>query len=424
MSNAIRMVLIFLTVCCFQPVVYSQQSGKDVIIEHADSLVGLEINGEQARQLIGNVRFSQGNIVVTCQRAIQYRTSNKVEMEGVVEVRDDSMRMVGSRGVYYANTRTAEAFDRVMLEEKVTTLHAGYGKYFINEKKAYFTTKVIVQDTGAVLTCDELTYFRDQQYLIADGHVTILGDEDNLTTYGNHFENYKAKSYSVMTGNPHVVQIDTSADGKADTLQIFSKTMEMYQDSVPRLIATDSVRIYRSEMSAEAGHAVFFTKQDSIILRRQPFVWYSTGTNDANQVSGDSIFVTLERQKLKKVYIRGRAVAISRADSSYAKRFNQMTGQEIVMHFEESKPVQMEVDRTATSLYYLFDKQKPNGLNKSTGDRIVMTFDEGKIENIKVLSGVQGQYFPEKLVKGKEEQYTLEGFNWKEEDKSKVKSQK
>ena len=34
----------------------------NVVIEHADSLVGLEINGEKARELIGNVRFRQGKV--------------------------------------------------------------------------------------------------------------------------------------------------------------------------------------------------------------------------------------------------------------------------------------------------------------------------------------------------------------------------
>src|SRR5947207_70525 len=105
-------------------IVSARQSDKDVILNHADSLVGMQIDGEEARELIGNVKFTQGSVVVTCDRALQYRKSNKVSLEGVVEVRDDSMRMVGMRGMYYGDTRTAEAFERVQLEDKTTTLQA------------------------------------------------------------------------------------------------------------------------------------------------------------------------------------------------------------------------------------------------------------------------------------------------------------
>ena len=37
---------------------------KTVHLEHADSLIGLVIDGEQARQLVGNVRFTQGTVEV------------------------------------------------------------------------------------------------------------------------------------------------------------------------------------------------------------------------------------------------------------------------------------------------------------------------------------------------------------------------
>ena len=140
------------------PSAYCQQGENLTILEHADSLVGLELHGERARQLIGHVRFRQGKTVVTCDRAIQFLVSNKISMEGVVEVRDDSLRMVSNRGIYYNDTRIAEAFDRVLLEDPATTLRADYGKYFSNEKKAYFKTNVYVEDSSSILTADELTY--------------------------------------------------------------------------------------------------------------------------------------------------------------------------------------------------------------------------------------------------------------------------
>ena len=408
--HCLIMAFLFIIFCSVQ---YAQQK-EDVSLDHADSLVGLEINGEKARQLIGHVRLHQGSTIITCDSAIQYLATQKILMQGVVEIRDDTLRMVGASGIYYPDLRIAEAFDRVLLEEPGTILQAGYGKYFVNEKKAYFKTNVLVEDSTSVLTATELTYFREDQKSIAQGNVKIVNAKNGITIFGDHFENYKKNHYSKVTGKPKLIQIDKNQKEKTDTLEVTAKLLESYQDTLERLIATDSVRIIRGDLAAEAGHCTYFTDLDSIILKRQPFIWYTSGGSDENQVSGESIFIKLEKRKLKTVYVRERAVAISRADSLYINRFNQMSGQEMMLHFANDKIQRVDVNMTATSLYYLFDKGKGNGLNKSTGDQIRMTFIDGKIDKINAISNVEGQYYPEKMVKGKETDFNLSEYNWRE----------
>ncbi len=393
---------------------------KIVVLDHADSLVGREINGEQARELIGNVQFHQGKTVVTCERAVQFLKANRIDLEGTVEVRDDSMRMVGMRGTYDGNQKTAEAFDRVLLEEPGTILHSGYGKYFVSEKRAYFTKDVYVEDTASVLTSNELTYFREEQRSVAVGNVKIVSARNGLTIFGNRFENFRKQKRSVVTGFPMVRQVDTSGGGSHDTLVVTSLRMESYQDTLERLVAIDSVLITRGGLSAQSGISTMYTKLDSITLFRSPFVWYTSEKNDENQVSGDSIFIKLKERKLQTVYVRGRAIAISRADSLFTNRFNQMTGQEITLHFSGNKVQQIDVNMTATSLYYVFDEGKPNGANKISGDHVTILFAEGKMEKIKVVAGVEGQFFPEKMIRRRESSYNLEGFNWRERPKRRV----
>ena len=395
--------------------VIAQRDEKTVILNHADSLVGREINGERARELIGNVWLTQGSIVVRCQRAVQYLTSNKVALEGEVEVLDSTMRMVGNRGMYYGDDRVAEAFERVMVEDGSMTLKARYGKYFIREKKAFFRDQVVVEDSGSVLSADSLEYFRIDQHSIASGNVVIANMSNRMTIFGDHFEDFRQRKYSIMTGHPKVLEVDTVSGGKLDTLVVRSGMMESYRDSLERLVATDSVRIIRNELTAEAGSSILYTKQDSIVLRSKPFVWYTVDRSQENQVSGDSIFIKLFKRRLETVHVCGDADAISRADSQYVKRFNQMTGQEITMRFAENKLRRIDVDRTATSLYYLFDGRTPNGVNRTSGDHVTITFSNGAIDKIKVIAGPEGKYYPERLVKNKEAGFNLPGFQWRED---------
>jgi len=409
------LVLLFLPLLCRTPL--QAQQGNVIELDHADSLVGLIMNGEPARQLIGDVRFHQGNMVVRCRRAIQFRESNKVLLEGEAEFWDGRMRMVTDSGIYYGDTKIAEAFNRVMVEESTTTVKARYGRYFSDEKKAFFKTDVSVEDTASRMTCNELTYYRHELKSIAIGDVKISNLRNGLTITGEHFENYRRQKYSKMTDHAVLMQIDTAGEGAHDTLLVRSKSMEAYQDSIERLVATDSVTITRGGLAAEAGIIVFYTELDSMILRKSPFIWYNTAPSEENQLSGDSIFIKLKNRKLETAWVMGNAFAVSRADSVHAKRFNQLTGQEIVMRFLGNRIRSIDVDRRATSLYYLFEEGKGNGANKATGDHVTILFENGKIESIKVIGGTEGQYFPERLIANKEGDYNLTGFLWRERRK-------
>ena len=76
-----------------------------IVVEHADSLVGRVIDGEQARELIGNVRFSQERVRVTCDRALQFIDRGLVELRGNVVVRDDSITLEAPFGLYHRDGR-------------------------------------------------------------------------------------------------------------------------------------------------------------------------------------------------------------------------------------------------------------------------------------------------------------------------------
>ena len=82
------------------------------------------------------------------------------------------------------------------------------------------------------------------------------------------------------------------------------------------------------------------------------------------------------------------------------------------MYFAEKKVRQIDVEQTATSLYYLYDEAVANGANMSSGDRIIIDFSDGQVDRIKIIGGVQGEYYPERMVRNREGEYNLDGFKW------------
>ena len=85
-SQKLYLLLIFLLFSVYS---FSQEESESIRVI-GDSLVGSVVNGESIREVIGKVVLTQGNVVVTCDKAIQYLSKNEAELIGNVVVNQDS----------------------------------------------------------------------------------------------------------------------------------------------------------------------------------------------------------------------------------------------------------------------------------------------------------------------------------------------
>ncbi len=389
------------------------QQAKLVELIHADSLVGRKYDSKLVRELIGNVKLKHENIFVWCDKAIQYVDENRIEAYGNLKVKQDTLLLIADQGIYLGDKKIAMCEGNVKLTDGRTTLEARYGNYDAQKKLAIFKSNVKLIDSTTIITSDELFYYRADKKSIAIGNVAIKNLENNITIYGGYFENYDSAKYSIIKTNPKLVQIDTSSDGKIDTLIVIGRFMEAFRDTnISMFSATDSVMIVRGDLSAVCGDVFYYDKKDLIILWRNPIIWYEN-----SQISGDSIVVKLIDRKIDEVLIYGSAFAIDPADSGYPERFNQLKGKTMRIKFKENKIDEVFVEKNAVSLYYIFETdetgiRKPNGVNHVSGDSVWIKFKDGKMQRIKIVGGIEGVYYPEDLVEGKEPSFNLEGFNY------------
>lgn len=412
MSNQRLQRQIFLLLCillaCGSRAGLRAQESKVIVLHNADTARGREINGESVRELIGHVHISQGNVQINCDRALQFIDRGEVNLTGDVVVHDESTTLRAPRGTYHQNDRRAEVFDKVQLDDGKVRLTSNYGEYLAEPRIGFFRGNVKIVDTASTITSDSLTYFRNTRQSIAEGRVRIVNEPDHVTITGGKLDHDAVTQFSRMLFDPVLLQRDTIPSGGADTLVVRSQVMEAYRDSIKRFLAIDSVRIVRASLAGIAGLAVFFTEGDSILLRRSPVAWYGE-----TQISGDSINAYMVRRKLRQVDVMGNAEALSRSDSLFPQRLDQMVGDNMRLTFADSGLNRMDVDVHAISVYHLYEDTLGNGLNKISGDRIIMHFSGGKVSNIRVLGGVEGQYVPENLTKNREEAYALPGLTWR-----------
>ena len=155
---------IFLFIIILNVVIYSQEkensTENNFIQVRGDSLVGRTVDGEMIREVYGNVNITQGNILITCLKAVQYISRNEAELTGDVVIKQDSVTITTQHGFYYGDTRTSVSDVPVKLDDGKIILTALKGNYFFNEKKAYFQNNVVLKDSITKLRADSLSYYK------------------------------------------------------------------------------------------------------------------------------------------------------------------------------------------------------------------------------------------------------------------------
>lgn len=389
------------------------QSGRPVELRSARQLNVRTVAGEEVRDFVGNVHFVQpseggGLVQLWCDRAQQYTKQGRIELTGNVKIVQDSVTLKGKQGTYFSKTRDAMMLAGVTLERDDMTLTALQGFYDADARKARFFGEVIVVDSVSTTRCDSLTYFDNGDRSIAVGRVSIISPKDRVTVYGDSLVHFGDIDYTIIPKNPKMVHADSVGWNRIDTLVVVGRVMESYRDTAVRYIVKDNVLLARNDLSARSGYAGYWPAEGLAVLMQQPVVWYAE-----NQIFGDSIAISMEHQRLRKVYVSGKAMAVSRSDSVLSERFDQLTGRELTLFFGGENLERIEAVRNAISLYYLFDEATPNGVNRSSGDRIIVQFTDGQVDEITVHGGVEGTYRPEDLVR-RERTLNLDGFRWHE----------
>lgn len=419
------------------------QEGNKTITVTGQELIGSVQNGESVREVNGDVVLTQGNVVITCNKAIQYLARNDAKLIGNVIIRQDTLTIYTDEGFYYGNERRSFSDKGVKLDDRKVILTAKVGEYFFNEDRADFRTKVKLFDTISTLTSDRLLYFRREDRAVAFDNVKITDKENviytdslihfrkveesfgfgnviiknranNSTILGGHMEDFRAKNFSVIDSLPLLVQIDTTFSNDTvktiDTLLIKSKVMKAFRDSTNRFIAIDSVEILRGGFASKNDYSIYFRDEENIITYKtgdenaQPVMWFEN-----SQVSGDSIKIFLKERQIQKIDIINNAL-ITSYNKNYKQRFDQISGDTILLFFDSTGLKRNEVYSNVLSIYYLYDDEEPNGLMKASAQNSIMNFENKKIISVKLFGTPNSEYHPEAIIKGNEKEYFLPRF--------------
>ena len=128
---------IILCLIIISPIIFTQER-TEMIKVVGDSLIGKVIDGESVREIYSNVVLTQGNVVITCDLAIQFLARNNAILKGNVIAKQDSLTIITDEGFYFGNERRTKSTAGIMLDDRKVVLQADSGEYFLMKTEHSF----------------------------------------------------------------------------------------------------------------------------------------------------------------------------------------------------------------------------------------------------------------------------------------------
>jgi len=152
------------------------------------------------------------------------------------------------------------------------------------------------------------------------------------------------------------------------------------------------VVITRKDIIATAAKTEYFEPENRLLIQGKPKV-----LQGHNQMTAEEIELFVENEKVHKAHLRDKGQLISEFLVAGQPAADQVTGQSIWIDLENDSLRHVLVQEQATSIYYVIEDGKVQGINQVLGDGIELFFAAGKVEAVNIFSkpGIsRGQFHP------------------------------
>lgn len=305
------------------------------------------------------------------------------------------------------------------------------GYYDLKNKRAELYKRPVIDDSTYTMTADDMALDSISGLSEFRGNAVYRSKDSTkgFDMIANNIKTNNKKNSLLATQSPLLllkqdrdsiyIAADTFYSAKlSDLLKI--KNVPRVRDSIDFIFLADSskedstdkyfeayynVKIFSDSMQS-VGDSLFYALKDSVFrLFKSPVVWAQ-----ANQVTGDTIYMYLKNSKPERLYVFENAMALSQVDSTIY--FNQVKGNTINAYFDTSGQIQfLRSKGNSENVYYATDEQGNFiGVNKNSSDVVEIRFADGKAKRVLLINGVDGTMYPMRQVN--HEELKLRNFRW------------
>ncbi len=291
---------------------------------------------------------------------------------GDVTATCEDMTLSAEKAVYYKTEEKIELVGNVCVSDTSKSIEADYITYWVEERKAVASGRVLVQRKGQRLNSDRAVYLEVENRIIALGNVRLVDLPEQITVTGGQAEYNLETEVAVITDHPRFVKIENQED---ENLIVTARQMEL-RSKEKRVIATQDVQLNKKRITAVCGQMIHLQPKEKLILQNNPQVVQLQPEGAEQTLKGDTIEITLKEGVINEVTVTGEATG--KTVEKDGEEVSQISGQQISLKFEDEQLQRIVVEGNATSVYYLFQPEdSQREINEASGDTVEFFFREG-----------------------------------------------
>jgi len=398
-----------------------------------------------AKRLIGNVQFTQSNMVMTCDSAY-FLDNNTLEAFSRIFIRQgDSLTITGANARYDGNTKMGLIEGNVVCTEKdmtlttaalnfdsknslasyVTggtivskenTLTSKHGYYHSPTKTVSFRYDVKLVNPEYTMTADTLKYVTSSKTALFVGPTTIKSKSDMLYCemgwYNTQSQISRLTKNAVIYSGNNILHADSIHYNKKKEAGDAYGNVKMIDNKEKVIVSGD--RAYTNQKNGRTwvtGHALLtkFLAKDTLYAsadslwayeKKIPIVKDKLGTDtDSVQYKDSTVVKAYHHVRIFKNDVQGIADSLiySTYDSTVTLRHlpllwsqgNQMSGNKIILYLSNSKIDRINIPENT----FIVEKVDTLHYNQIKGKELWAYFKNDSLRRIDITGNAQGVYY-------------------------------
>lgn len=340
--------------------------------------------------------------VLTSMIGQYFTQTDLIHFKKDVVATTEKYRMFSDTLIYKVTEKIAYIVGPTTIEDDSTTLYTENGFYNTVSGETQMLKKPKITDRKHKVLADSIFYNKTTGDGSAYGDVHLEDFENHMIVKGNKVVFNETANTSMVTDSALYIQYSErdSLFLHADTLRVLPDTSAVDAKLVK---AYFKVKFYRNDMQGKCDSLVYWQKDSTIQLFKEPVIW-----TNGNQLTARYIEMIKNTGKPDEVLMKNDAFIIAMEPDSI--RFNQIKGRDMTGFIRNNELYKIVVDGNGQSLYYARDKEGLIGLNKAESSSITISMEKNKVKRIAFISNPEGVLNP--ILQLQEEDTKLPGFTW------------
>lgn len=419
----------------------AQENGPTQIrIENANTLRYTQKNGEEVRKLLGEVRFKQKGIRMSCDSAYQFQGENRIKAFSNVHINQgDTLLIDGEFLRYNGNTRKAVMRNSVKLREttesvtlttdtlhynlkaesayylkggkivdSVNTLTSRRGYYNTIAKRFAFADSVQLDNPEYLMRCDTLVYYTPKSKAYFHSRTTITSDTNYLACENGWYNTKRGiarlgKNTYLRSGHRELFT-DSLFYDRNKNRSLAWKGIQIF-DTAENLRLTGRRGLYQQEPSesfiTDSALARQHQQSDTFYLHADTLkrIYDSAGNPQLKAYYKSRIFhPAFQAQADSITYVPEDSIIYMNKQPILWYEHYQLSGEKMRIKTDGKGDIeQLIVPKNA----FIIDKDRETLYNQVKGDQLTGYFQNNELKRMHVSGNARAIYFP----KDKNDQY-------------------